>query len=202
MELPPRQHKSSRFKCPHCLHYAQQVWGEGKYGNSQFILSTATCQACQRYPLWLDGEYIWPDEPDVAPPNPDLGEDIIADYEEAADILNRSPMGAAALLRLCIQKLCIVLILPGKDLNSDIGELVKQGLPPVVQQALDSVRVIGNEAVHPGVLDLKDQPETARALFDLVNSIAQSLISIPKQAQAIYERLPASKRDGIEQRDS
>ncbi len=94
------------------------------------------------------------------------------------------------------------LALPGKDLNADIGELVAKGLSPAVQQALDSVRVIGNESVHPGVMDLRDDLETATALFSLVNAIAESLISIPKRAKEIFESLPEPKRQGIEQRDS
>jgi hypothetical protein len=43
----------------------------------------------------------------------------------------------------------------GKNLNTDIGNLVKEGLSVDIQQALDSLRVIGNESVHPGELDLK-----------------------------------------------
>jgi len=42
------------------------------------------------------------------------------------------------------------------------------------------VRVIGNEAVHPGKLDLKDDRDTATRLFKLVNIIAEQMISNPK----------------------
>ena len=58
----------------------------------------------------------------------------------------------------------------GKDINTDIGNLVKKGLPIKVQESLDILRVIGNEAVHPGQLDLKDDikkeanPEKAKIL--------------------------------------
>ena len=56
----------------------------------------------------------------------------------------------------------------GKNLNYDIGNLVKKGVPEHVQKALDSLRVIGNNAVHPGELDLKDDVETAILLFRLI----------------------------------
>jgi len=35
----------------------------------------------------------------------------------------------------------------------------------MILQSLDIVRVIGNESVHPGVIDLKDDRHTALRLF-------------------------------------
>ena len=61
--------------------------------------------------------------------------------------------------------------------------------------------MIGNEAVHPGVLDLRDDKETALALFSLVNFIIEKMISEPKEIDAIYASLPANKIKGIESRD-
>ncbi len=145
---------------------------------------------------------VWPDVVDTPPPNPDLNEEITFDYREAASILNKSPRGAAALLRLCVQKLCVELGQQGKNLNTDIASLVQKGLPPIVQQSLDAVRVIGNESVHPGQMDMTDDTDTARTLFSLVNVIAASLISAPKQAKEIFDSLPQSKLEQIEKRDS
>jgi hypothetical protein len=71
-----------------------------------------------------------------------------------------------------------------------------------MQQALDAVRVIGNEAVHPGELDLSDDVETASSLFGLVNIIAEEMISRKKRVQAVYDKIPASKRDGIDARNT
>ncbi len=90
----------------------------------------------------------------------------------------------------------------GKVINQRIADLVAKGLPPLVQQALDAVRVIGNEAVHPGQLDLRDDRETALNLFGLVNVIAEDRITRPKQVSALYAMIPESKRDGIEARDA
>ena len=82
----------------------------------------------------------------------------------------------------------------GRNIDEDIGHLVRKGLPPLVQQALDAVRVIGNEAVHPGTIDLKDDRDTAGRLFDLVNIIAEQMISNPKHVKELYDKLPESKR--------
>ena len=144
---------------------------------------------------------VYPTRGLTPPPNVDLPDHIKRDYEEAGAILGHSPCGAAALLRLCIQKLCVHLGEPGKNLNKDIGALVSKGLGTRVQQALDIVRFIGNEAVHPGVLDLKDDTETAATLFDLVNLISDEMITRPRQLEESYNRLPKSRRDAIDRRD-
>jgi len=102
-----------------------------------------------------------------------------------------------------LEKLITVeLDVKGKDLNDAIRKLVQQGLPEQVQKALDAVRVIGNEAIHPGQIDLSDDVETATALFDLLNWITDDLITKPRKIDEIYESLPQSKKEAIEKRDS
>jgi hypothetical protein len=90
----------------------------------------------------------------------------------------------------------------GTDLNADIAALVKKGLPATIQKALDLVRVIGNEAVHPGSMDLRDDTATAIALFGLVNMIIQNQITHPKEIDSLYGSLPTAKVDGIKKRDA
>ncbi len=104
------------------------------------------------------------------------------------------------MLRLAIQKLCIHLGQPGKNINNDIKALVQGGLDPRVQKALDVVRVIGNNAVHPGEIDVDDL-ETAETLFRLVNLIAEKMITEPKHLDDVYNDLPAAVREAIEKRD-
>jgi hypothetical protein len=71
-----------------------------------------------------------------------------------------------------------------------------------VQKALDTVRVIGNESVHPGEMDLRDDPETAGMLFALVNAIANDMITQPRLRDELYAKLPQAKLYGIAVRDA
>lgn len=198
--------KTTAFHCPRCDAYSSQIWLDlytTSLGRFEIVnsLQYVVCTHCRGYSLWKDGVLI---EPETAPaplPNADLPDDIKTDYQEARAIIAKSPRGAAALLRLCVQKLCKHLGQAGKDLNADIAALVKEGLNPTVQRSLDIVRVIGNEAVHPGQIDLRDQAETAIQLCYLTNIIAQTMITQPKTVEALYQQLPASKREQIEKRD-
>ena len=104
-------------------------------------------------------------------------------------------------MRLAIQKLCKELGRPGKDINKDIKALVENGLNPLVQKALDAVRVIGNNAVHPGQIDLRDDRATAESLFGLINLITEKMISEPKRVNEVYASLPEGALKAIENRD-
>lgn len=165
-------------------------------------LHLSKCYNCSKFAVWIHDNLVFPSKKNGTHPNSDLPDDIIRDFEEARSIIDTSPRGAAALLRLCIQKLCLHLGEKGKNIDDDIGSLVSKGLNPLVQQALDVVRVIGNEAVHPGTIDLNDDRDTALRLFDLINSIAEQLISQPKRVSEMYAKLPEEKLKAIESRNA
>ncbi len=61
--------------------------------------------------------------------------------------------------------------------------------------------MVGNESVHPGLIDVNDNPKIANTLFDLVNIITQVMISDPKKIEDIYKGLPESKKEAIKKRD-
>ncbi len=209
--------RSASFKCPHCAAFTQQSWGvannltvylgqstvAGRQSGGEVVFAMALCSACKNESVFADGQLVYPASVDAPEPAGDLPPEIAADFQEARLIYQTSPRGAAALLRLTIQKLCPLIGARSSDINGAIGELVSKGtIPTAVQQALDSVRVIGNEAVHPGTMDLKDDRETAKSLFGLVNFIVEKAITEPKQIAAIYSGLPAGKLAGIAQRDA
>lgn len=164
-------------------------------------VNISDCFNCKKLAVWIFDRLAYPTLGNAPQANPDLPESIRVDYDEASRILDISPRGAAALVRLCIQKLCKHLGQPGKNINDDIAALVREGLDKRVQMALDAVRVIGNNAVHPGNMDIKDDRATAESLFRLLNLIVERTITEPKHVDEIYASLPAGARAAIEKRD-
>jgi len=207
--IPPEYNKSA-FNCPICGAFAKQVWTSMRLHNQNESYNAgvedpkiSVCNHCSGFSVWKNKKLIFPNTGTSPLPNEDMPEDVKADYEEARTILNLSPRGAAALLRLAIQKLCIHLGGKGKDINSDIGQLVKNGLPEKLQKALDSVRVIGNNAVHPGQIDLKDDIVTANQLFVFINIICDNQISQHKLISQFYDKvIPEGAKNAIDKRDS
>lgn len=162
------------------------------------------CFACKQVSIWRYDGVLYPAQTFEVEPNEDLTDEIKGDFKEALSVLDASPRSAAALLRLCLQKLCLQLGEAGDNLNVDIGALVKRGLDPRIQKSLDVVRVVGNNAVHPGTIDLSDNRSTAAKLFDLVNRIAFDMITHPREVEALYEatvplgaKAQIARRDGV-----
>lgn len=210
--------QSNRFHCPFCRAFAHQTWkplyvkvpmkGSSpgvpiRMGYSELkSLCLSECFSCKRCAIWFGCFMIHPVESTAPMPHEDLPQDIAVDYLEARNILSQSPRGAAALLRLAIQKLCKHLGEPGNNLNDDIGSLVSKGLPFDVKQALDIVRVTGNNALHPGEMDVTNDPEIARKRFDLVNLIVREMITRPREIAALHDSLPDGAKKAIADRDS
>lgn len=207
----PPEFGARQFHCIHCNVYAKQTWGplERHYwgggtmavgGNTDF--SWSKCEHCSEQCFWYEERMIVPSEAPVPPPHEDMPESCIEDYNEARDIVGRSPKAAAALMRLVVQKLMPELGQTGENINDDIAALVAQGLPKQIQQALDFCRVIGNNAVHPLEINLDDDPQLAHVLFEMVNAIVDNRITQPKRMADLYGKLPEGARSAIEKRDA
>ncbi len=195
------------FTCPHCGVYAQQR----HYGADWSLrhpsagpgseVRTSQCVHCGKWCLWHKDQMVYPVRGNAPPPNPDMPVEVRKEYEESTAICQQSPRGAGALLRLAIQRLCKILEPDADSIDSAIARLVKKGLPPTIQQALDIVRVTGNHAVHPGEIDT-DDIEVVGKLFPLINLIVEYAISAPARVAELYATLPDGAKDAIEKRDS
>lgn len=205
---PPEYQKKS-FNCPFCLALTGMQWEElyNQAGDDRGF-TTATCHSCNKKSAWtfiskIGFRMVYPAVTDVQPAHPQMPEGIKEGYEEARQIASLSPRSAAALLRLCVEKLCLILTKQEKgEINTMIATLVEQGLSPKIQKALDTVRVIGNQAVHPGVLDLTDGEKYVFPLFRLINLIIEEQIALPGEIDDLFNMLPENKRKGIEERDA
>ena len=135
-------------------------------------------------------------------PHPDLPDDAKNDYLEARSVASDSPRAAAALLRLGVQKLLPKLGGKGKNIDDDIAALVGKGLSPHIRDALDICRVVGNNAVHPGELNVDDDPALVSQLFDLINFIVAQTIERDKAMASMMAKLPQGAKDAIARRDA
>ena len=164
-------------------------------------LFVSECQKCQSLAIWIHDQLVWPTGSNLPPPNPDLPGNVQSDYREAGAVAQYSPRSAAALLRLAVERLCRELVPEGKNLNARIGLLVERGLDAKIQQALDIVRVVGNNAVHPGKMDISDDHQTVATLFNLVNDIAEAMITRKNRIEELYGTLPESAKLAMADRD-
>ncbi|MHB1286747.1 MAG: DUF4145 domain-containing protein [Leptospirales bacterium] len=209
MEVPfhePEFNKSA-FNCPFCGAYASFDWGHLMVNARAVGHAAAKCSHCREWTLWAKpsfgdvGILVYPPKITSPLPSSDMPQECLGDFEEARIVSSESPRAAAALLRLVVQKLCEHFGESGKNINEDIQKLVKKGLDPGIQKALDIVRVTGNYAVHPGEMNIEDNSEVVSKLFHLVNMIVQDMITKPNELNKLYEELPEKDRKNIEVRD-
>jgi hypothetical protein len=135
--IEPKANKAS-FTCPHCGVLAQQTWDNDNWyfagiqsGHSNDLLA-GHCRHCEQHTFWIKDKMYFPETGNAPFPNPEMPEMVKKLFLEAASISTKSPRGAAALLRLAIQVLCKELGENGVNINIDIKELVKKGLPEIV----------------------------------------------------------------------
>lgn len=210
--------KENAFTCPYCESFAQQSWSIKTIDSSYYdksihngyfkgftnTIATSTCQYCGKYHVWHNDKMIVPTNSPISMPIEDMPQVVKDLYLEARDVYPISYKSACALLRLALQHLCEELLKDKSkgEINKDIGQLVKETVPQEFQQALDIVRVIGNNAVHPGKMDEQDVKEYAVTLFELLNYIVQEKIVRPKLIGGIYDKLPGGVLKSIDKRDN
>lgn len=171
------------------------------YVKAENKLNISVCKVCNKFTLWLDEKQIYPLTSDIEQPNIDMPEEIKNLYLEARDVYPISKKSSAALLRLALQLLCKDLGEEGKNINTDIANLVKKGLSEIVQKSLDIIRITGNQAVHPGELNLNENEELVESLFGVLNFIIEETYSKERKINELYNKLPESSIQAIKKRD-
>lgn len=228
-EFYPPAHARSEFHCPHCGVYAHQLWSHiegvgdrhsnhnpfaGEYTHLSNLHETDSfkglmgeeytisyCEHCGEIALWNNAQIIFPKTELTDDPNDDLSDEIKLLYNEARAVVNDSPRAAAALIRLALQLLCKDLGGKGKNINEDIKTLVARGLDSRVQKAMDTLRVVGNNGAHPGEINLNENREKVIKMFDIINFIAQKMITEPSELDRFFDDLPEGVKRAIDSRD-
>lgn len=216
------------FNCPHCNAYAQMEWfplfdASGIGELTETNIQIAACSRCGEVSIWWSklkasqefgasilgttrenhGKMLLPDVGFASHPESDMPDDVKVDYIEASRIFMDSPRGAAALLRLALQKLCVYLGEEGKNINNDLRLLAeKEVLSPQVIKVADTLRITGNNAVHPGQMSDADFDQVAGKMFDLLNFIVRKAITEPRELDELYRMTPEQPRKAAEERDA
>lgn len=206
---------SIKFDCPICransladIRY-MSVQGFGHRSTETHML---VCRACDQGSVWKgfdrknNTDYklrlVDPILPDAPEPSPDMPEDVVQDYEEARLVAHYSPRASAALLRLALQKLCRHLGEPGQHIDTDIRSLAKKPeFGERLVRAADTLRIAGNNAVHPGEMNEQDIDNICNGLFDLLNLIVYAGITQPQEWDKMYQGLPEKPRQAAEKKD-
>jgi hypothetical protein len=196
--------KKKVFQCPHCGIPSKNEWynlAKGKISKKSrnyyesfipdFYLSL--CSKCKRYTVWLNDKIIYPDLSFAPWPTQDMPRDIKNAYLEARAVVTSSPKAASALLRMCLRSLMMHLGESGKNIELDISNLIKKGLPKKFHRALWAAGVIGTRSTKPNEINFKDDVDTAIALFNLLNRIVEATISQQKKVKRLYARLSKPK---------
>lgn len=205
----------SAFNCPHCGAYAQMTWSDlyALRGTSYSATSlrVADCVRCSERQVWMrggppiEGVMLFPAQVMGLRPHPEMSLPAREVYEEARAIAAASPRAAAGLLRVAVEVLLrgIIPNSQGRPLNDVIGAAMKTGLPPQVGQALDVLRVNGNDALH-GTIDMAETDAASKvmALCSLMNLVVEHLVAAPRMTAEMFAQLPEGVREAIEKRDA
>ena len=130
-------------------------------------LHISNCHSCNGFSLWVGGLLVFPTRIDKTP------ELVEEDLEEAAAILNKFPRGAAALMRVCIQKLVPLLEDNGKEFNQRVSSLVRKGLEMEMQQAEEVLQVLRGDSAQLNSLESQADRETALRLLDSLKAVLE-----------------------------
>lgn len=195
----------NEYTCPYCEVFAHQIWNNC-IGSNPMVpiegLKISNCAHCGSTMIWYMEKPIYPSASHIPMPHhmmPKVASEI---YLEARAIAEDSPRAAAALLRLALEILLREIGGNGSDINYNIGKLLKEKkISPKVQQSCDILRVIGNNAVHPGTIAVDDDLDIARSIFGLINFIVKETIENPFELDKLYNNLPERAKKGIENRD-
>ena len=162
-------------------------------------VSISYCFNCNEMCLWVYDRLVWPRREGFPEPKLHAPPKVRRESEEASQILEASPRGAAALLRIAIEKLCKELGVSGESLKDDIAFFVREDMDARVQKVLDAAQIIESNAMRPSQIGLGEDRATAETLSGLVNLICEKMIMEPRHLQEVHTKVREDARTGMEQ---
>lgn len=199
--------------CPRCDVFAQHSWHPVEYdptwkatGNSANLLIQKPanprapipvqgaffqlCSHCRQLSLWSQEELIRPLPNPPGPPPLDEAPRAVRDLHlEARAICQASPRGAAALLRLALDKLLVELGYSSGGLADRLKEARDGGtLSPQIYDAALAVKLLGDNGVHPGEIDLHELPTSAASMMEFLNLVVEETIIRERRIAAVLKQ--------------
>lgn len=179
----------------------QSAFREDPYSYQVYNADVSRCDSCGDIAIWLNEKLVHPAVGPSVFANGDMPKPVKKLFLEAGAVFTTSPRASAALLRLAFQILLKELGEPGNNINRDIDRLFDKGLSHNLLKVMHSLRIIGNESVHPGLISVDDDPSIAEAMmFKLINELVEQLITRPREQHELWEMLPENKRKPVEEK--
>jgi hypothetical protein len=163
-------------------------------------VSISYCFNCNEICLWVVDQLVWPRCASGQEQKLHASPDVRLENEEASHTLDASPRGAAAFLRLAIEKLCKDLGNSEESPRPEVAPHFQEDLDARVQKVLDAMRIIESNATPPDPIGVADTPATAETLSGLVNMICEKMIIEPRHLQALYTKMRDGAQSAFEQR--
>lgn len=166
----------------------------------------AECASCNQWSFWHDDSMVYPNGRVGSPPHPDMPLEVSELYSEAAAVARVSRRAGAAMARAAVERL-IKSIDPDTPKRATLEiriSRLKSKVSTPLGQLLDVVRVTGNGALHlddtPGelvilALDDREGPAILALLLATANDLVEELITRPRTAAELWNKLPQSVRD-------
>jgi hypothetical protein len=161
-------------------------------------VSISYCFNCNEMCLWVYDQLVWPRCAGGPEPKLHASPDARRDCEEASQTLDASPRGAAVLLRLATEKLSKELGDWEQGPRTEIAPPFQEEIDARVQNVLDAMRLIENDATPPDQTSVGDDRATAETLSRLVNLICEKMMVEPRHLQALYTKLREGALNAME----
>lgn len=172
--------------------------------------SFCVCASCEKGSMWRGEQMIYPQASFAPIPSEDMPDDVKSLYVEAGAVAAVSPRAGAAMARATLERL-LKELLPDHSASARLDDLIAMAESQVsahTWKLMTLLRFTGNTSIHvQGVPEestvfflLDEDPGVLNVLFGTINDVVDELITKPRQADQLYQKVPQEVRDRAEQK--